>query len=144
MNRIWILFGVHQKRNLNAPEKKIWIWFWVSGCRQVRTAVDRHVDSACCLSKFESCFFSVECGQQACRPPIVCGRQAWRPPTVFLICLFSKLFFFNLDWIFFDHYLFLKTRQFDNIHLLFCSKNIRLWPVLHPEIALLVCSDIGL
>jgi len=42
-------------------------------------------------------------------------EDLWTPHS-FLICFFSNFFFFNLDWIFFDHHLFLKTRQFDNLY----------------------------
>ena len=53
LNRNWVLFAVHQKRSLNAPEKENMNLMLTTGCRQPSQAcrqVNQSVDSRCCLS----------------------------------------------------------------------------------------------
>ena len=74
MNKIWVLFGVHPKENLNAPEKKTRIQ---SGLMAVDSLSGLSTGLYACR-KSDMRFFSVECYRQACRQLIVCGRQAAR------------------------------------------------------------------
>ena len=106
MNIIWVLFGVHQKTNLNVPEKEIWIQLWPLAIdRPERLSIDLSAAPVAC-QKSEPHFFYVDCGRQACQLCAI-GRPRY---TVFLIYFFRVLLF-QLDWIFSDHHLFLKIRQ---------------------------------
>ena len=120
LNRNWVLFGVHQKKNLNGSAKEnlnmifdYWLsaafsgllrdvpvcWQQMPVCRQQMLLVN----------KLSCLFFSISCCRH-CRQPTGCSRQACRLPLFSKFASFQILLSSPIQFNLHGHYLLLENK----------------------------------